>query len=414
MNQLGHAVVFFINIHTPEVQGGILFTTQKPTQMITSIITFGQVPQQKETYNKLKLESIEKQRFAFFSGKLYQWVQETRAESDTHVYWAINSCTPKWNIKSGLYLKKDAAAGCSYDKVKKTFKWWYGKQAVIACPTLVADMCNYFKTEWFLNIPPSLKVSCTNTNLNKVLLGKITNPRDLIKGILKTNPVMRGMNISTETLWKYVNARGIANRLQSLSDIMSVAKDPNHALEFMATAEYLSLEVTDLIKQAQMLNRKIDFKWSKSRMSEVHSDWTAEIMDIEQESVERIDYQYVNELPTNGSLQLITNSKDLYIEGKTMSHCVFTNYASQVKDKSYFVFKFVDRDVRATLGISKYYDHNGFVINQMYGKRNATIDDCHHEYVKDWLAKPEVQQWFKDNYRTNRLPEPEPELVHIF
>jgi hypothetical protein len=39
----------------------------------------------------------------------------------------------------------------------------------------------------------------------------------------------------------------------------------------------------------------------------------------------------------------------------------------------------------------------------MYGKRNATIDQCHHDYIKEWLAKPEVQQWFKDNYKINQL-----------
>jgi hypothetical protein len=367
---------------------------------------------EREAYTTLKTQSLDKQRFAFFGHKLHTWAEDTRAESDTHVYWASNACIPKWNIKTGLYLKREAGAGCSYDKVKKTFKWWYGKQAIIACPVLVADMCNYFKTEWFDAIPPSLRVSCTNTNLNKVLLGKVTNPRDLIKAILKTNPVMRGMNISTETLWKYVNTRGQANRLQALSDIMTVAKDPNHALEYMATAEYMSFDTQDLIKQAQRLNRKIDFKWSRSRMGEVHSEWTKDIMDIEQEHVECIDYAYINELPNNGSLELVTNSKDLYIEGRLMSHCVYTNYASQVKDKSYFVFKFNDRDVRATVGITRYYDHNCFVINQMHGKHNKSIDQCHQDYVKEWLDKPEVQQWFKENYKTNQLASP-PEMLWL-
>ena len=367
---------------------------------------------QREAYTTLKTQSLDKQRFAFFGNKLHAWAEDTRAESDTHVYWASNGCVPKWNIKTGLYLKRDASAGCSYDKVKKTFKWWYGKQAIISCPMLVADMCQYFKTEWFDSIPPSLRVSCTNTNLNKVLLGKITNPRDLIKAILKTNPVMRGMNISTEILWKYVNARGTANRLQALSDIMTVAKDPNHALEYMATADYISFDTQDLIKQAQMLNRKIDFKWSKSRMAEVHSEWTKDIMDIEEEYVQGIDYEYVNELPSNGSLELITNSKDLYVEGRLMSHCVYTNYASQVNDKSYFVFKFTDRDVRATVGITRYYDHNNFVINQMHGKHNKSIDQCHQDYVKEWLDKPEVQQWFKENYKTNQLASP-PEMLWL-
>jgi len=161
-----------------------------------------------------------------------------------------------------------------------------------------------------------------------------------------------------------------------------------------------------------MLGRKIDFKWSSNRVKEVHHEWTKEIMDIEQENVESIDYQYVNELPHNGCLELVTNSKDLYIEGRTMCHCVYSNYNDQVRDKTYFVLKFTDRDVRATLGITKNWEGNDFIINQMYSKHNKSVDRCYHDYVEAWLKKPEVQQWFKDNYKSNQLAEP-PEMVWI-
>lgn len=371
--------------------------------MITTLIA--NCGPQKDTYLNLKAQPIDKQRFSFFKGSLYQWTEETRAESDTHIYWAVNGCTPKWNKTSGLYLKRDSAAGCSYDRTTKKFKWWYGKHAVINMPNIVTDMCAYFKSEWFDNVPQGLKISTTNSTLSKVLLGKITNPRDLIKGIINVNPTMRGMNISTELMWKYCNARA-GMRLQSLSDMLGVAKDPNHAIEYIIDKDYLDHYLSDLIKQGQMLNRKIDFKWSKSRIAEVHTEWTKEIMDMEQEFVEKKDYNYIGELPSSGSLELITDSKELYIEGRTMSHCVFTNYADAVSNKTYFVFKFADRDTRATLSIQKHFDKNEFVVNQLYGKFNKTIDRCHHDYVEEWLARPDVQQWFKDNYKINSLGDP--------
>ncbi len=377
--------------------------------MITTVI--GNCGPQKDTYLNMKQQPIDKQRFAFFKGSLYTWAEETRAESDTHVYWAVNVCEPKWNKTSGLYLKRKTVAGCTYDKATKKFKWWYGKHAVMVMSNIVKDMCNYFKTEWFSNAPQGLIASTTNGTLSKVLLGKVTNPRDLIKAIIKVNPTMRGMNISTELLWKYCNNR-LGSRLQALSDLLSVAKDPNHAIEYMLDKDYLDHHLSDLVRQAQMLNRKIDFKWSKSRIAEVHIEWTKEIMDIEQEYIEQKEYNYINELPANGSLELITNSKDLYIEGRTMSHCVFTNYADAVENKTYFVFKFTDRDIRATVGIGKHWERNEFIVNQMYGKFNGTIDRCHHDYVNEWLARPDVQQWFKDNYKSNELASP-PEMVWI-
>jgi hypothetical protein len=362
----------------------------------------GMVPVQKTTYENLKNQSIDKQRFSFFKGSLYTWTEDTRAESDTHIYWASNHCKPKWNNKTGLYLKRDSVFGCTYEKATKKFKWWFGKQATVNGTLIVADMCNYFKTEWFNSIPVGLRLSTTNTNMNKVLLGKITNPRDLIKAIIKTNPTMRGMNISTELVWDYLN-KNQGYRIQTLADTLSVAKDPNHAIEYVISNGTTVWDMQDLIKQAQMLGRKIDFKWSSNRVKEVHQDWTKEIMDIEQESVESINYQYVNELPHNGCIELITNSKDLYVEGRIMSHCVYSNYNDQVRDKTYFVLKFTDRDVRATVGVTKNWEGNDFIINQMYSKHNKSVDQCYHDYVQEWLEKPEIQQWFKDNYKVNSL-----------
>ena len=368
---------------------------------VTNITDF--TPPQKTTYLNIKNQPIDKQRFQYFKGSLYVWTEDTRAESDTHVYWASNSCRPKWNDKTGLYLKRDSTFGCTYDKVKKTFKWWFGKQATVNGTTIVMDMCNYFKTEWFNNIPVGLRLSTTNTNMNKVLLGKITNPRDLIKAIVKTNPTLRGMNISTELVWDYIN-KNQGYRLQNLADTLSVAKDPNHAIEYVISNGATVWDMQDLIKQAQMLGRKIDFKWSTNRIKEVHQDWTKEIMDIEQENVETVEYNYQNELPHNGHLELITNSKDLYVEGRIMSHCVYTNYNTQVADKCYFVFKFTDREVRATVGIGKtWMDDDSFIIHQMYSKHNKSVDQCYHDYVQEWLEKPEIQQWFKDNYKVNSL-----------
>jgi hypothetical protein len=369
------------------------------------------VPQQKTKYETLRAQPIDKQRFEFFKGSLYTWEENTRAESDTHIYWASNHCKPKWNNKTGLYLKRDSVFGCTYEKATKKFKWWFGKQATVNGTLIVVDMCNYFKTEWFNSIPVGLRLSTTNTNMNKVLLGKITNPRDLIKAIVKTNPTLRGMNISTELVWDYIN-KNQGYRLQNLADTLSVAKDPNHAIEYVISNGTTVWDMQDLIKQAQMLGRKIDFKWSSNRVKEVHHEWTKEIMDIEQENVETVEYNYQNELPHNGHLEVITNSKELYIEGRMMSHCVYTNYADSVKSKTYFVLKFTDRDVRATVGISQNWTDDNFIVNQMYGKRNASIDQCYRNYVEEWLKKPEVQQWFKDNYKSNQLAEP-PEMVLI-
>jgi hypothetical protein len=76
------------------------------------------------------------------------------------------------------------------------------------------------------------------------------------------------------------------------------------------------------------------------------------------------------------------------------------------------VLKFTDRDVHATVGVTKSWEGDNFIINQMYSKRNKSVDQCHHDFVNEWLVRPDVQQWFKDNYKVTELACP-PELVEI-
>ena len=237
----------------------------------------------REAFEKLRDASLPEQRFKFFGGDTHSYEDISRMESDTHVYWAVTVHIPKWNQKTGLYLKHDSSAGCTYDKTTKKFKWWFGKHVMYTNAELHQDMCKYFNADWFLKETDSLKLSTSNSVFVKVLLGKITNTDELIKGIIKVNPTLRNHNLDTTKVHAYLSMAPHM-RVQGLADYADVAEDINVVLDRLTTPNGgFSWMITGLITSARMLNKKIDFTWNDAAIKAKHDEWNKDIENIRKE-----------------------------------------------------------------------------------------------------------------------------------
>lgn len=233
-------------------------------------------------YEVLKNAPIAEQRFKFFGNDVYAYQDVSRMETDTHVYWAQTVHTPKWNVKTGLYIKNDSSVGCTYEKSTKKFKWWYGKQIILGAPQMYRDMCKYFGAEWFMEEVNGLKISTTNSVFARVLKGKITNTHELIKGIMSSNPSLRAHAIDTDKVLAYVTATN--NRVQTIADYVEVAEDINVLLDEISQPHFnFSWKMHDLVKYARMLNRKIDFSWDGVTINSTRTVWEREVEIIRRE-----------------------------------------------------------------------------------------------------------------------------------
>lgn len=238
----------------------------------------------REAFEKLKTAPLQEQRFKFYGNDVVGYHDISRAETDTHVYWASTTHIPKWNPKTGIYLKKDTDSGCTYDKATKKFKFWYGKQIMYGKPDMYQDMCNYFGAGWFLKETHGLRSSTTNSVFAKILLGKITNRYELIKSAIKTNPMLRNYDLDINKVDAYVSADK-HHRIQAIADCIDVAKDVNVLLEVLSDPNNsnISWELGALIRNARMLNRKIDFSWSNETINHKRQEWSKEIDNIREE-----------------------------------------------------------------------------------------------------------------------------------
>ena len=287
--------------------------------------------------------------------------------------------------KNGYYRLNTQKYGFSLDQ-KGKLSIWFGKN-IFEIPG-ISDVFNNMNLNW---LNKNLMLYVTKGIAEKMLTGKITNNIDLVKAYIKS---MR-LTCSPKVLCDYLS-RAVPSKPYLLS-ILSVAKDQNHAIEYLTNVtdgDTHSYVINDMIKQAQILDRKIDFKWSKSRLHEEHQAWTKEIMDVEvssmqdetaEGSVKYLEFKYPG-------FTLLTTKKELYAEGKSMSHCVYTNYWQSVRNGNYLVYQVDFYGERATLGL--YITGDSITFNQCYGYSNRSVSSSLKEHVNVFIDK--LNTWAKE------------------
>ena len=172
------------------------------------------------------------------------------------------------------------------------------------------------------------------------------------------------------------------------------AKDVNHYLEFHLgdTSNYTHLD--DLLTQAKILEKKIDFKWSPKRMDEEHTLWTKEIMEAEVTSIpdkEVAVNMYERLAPYTPELfEPLTTQKRVFMEGSQMQHCVYTNYWNSINSGDFLAYHISWKGQEATLGLyinSEPKAKNKLTFSQLFGKRNSSVSGELHVAVTEALEQ---------------------------
>lgn len=360
---------------------------------IKTIITGQNFIEQMEEY---KAMSSEVQRYMFYKGEIFAFMTTSRKETDTHVYWCTSNRQPRFENNRLFYLNTNKA-GVSFDKEKKTIKIWFGNSIQILEGSILPDILEFFKLNWFSAMSYSLRTLLNKTMLQNMIKGKITNPRDYIKAYLKTSPY-KNLDISPEIFYKSFNTSD-AGSPKGFRKYILYATNPNEGLEYVAaqkTTMYNS-QLEDLFSQAEMLNKKVNLKWSEARMKEVHAEWTRELMGMAIKTINPVNYNYP-EIDTPEGITLIKSNLELFEEGTTMKHCVYTNYERSVRDKDYYVFKYDREGVRATVGV-RVTGPDSIVLDQMYSIGNTAVDTEHKDYFISWLYSNKSQELFRDGQK---------------
>lgn len=284
-----------------------------------------------------------------------------------------------YKITKGVkyFLKKNTQQGFTVDPKGKMQVWFGDKLHKLP---LLYEVIMHVNQEWLNH---NYLQFMTNSVMGKVIIGKITNPHDLCKAILKLYRVEGSPSI----LRKAIEGNHLTK--MSLLEGIKSAKNLDHFLEFIMTRVAYDNHYQDLMRQAVILERKIDFNWSDKRMCEEHKMWTKELMDLESDSMskEPLDWLNIYRYFNSDKMRLLESEYDVYCEGKMMSHCVYTNYWSNIKNQAYVVFHVNDgSEYGATLGLNVGVDYK-LSFNQLYGHHNMQVSSELHNDIKQWLDK---------------------------
>lgn len=300
-------------------------------------------------------------------------------KDDGVIHYAYNTYKIK-RSKDGYYRSSAKRQGFTLNEKGKLTVWFGG--TVQGIPHL-CDVLKALNKEWFTL---GLMGILTKGLLEKVLNGKITNPADYTRAYIKA---MR-INCSPKLLLNAVINHGMVSA--NIYRGSQLAKDLNHFLDYMI--RYKNQEpfnndnfshIYDLERQAMILGKKIDYMWSDKRMKEEHDAWTKEIMELEMNSVSDVQLNWLQDfhqyMPEG--FTLLDTQKKVFAEGKTMHHCIYTNYWSSIKAGRYIAIHIDTGSESATLGLNV--ENGKLSFNQMHGIYNRSSSQNLHAQVRLWL-----------------------------
>lgn len=300
--------------------------------------------------------------------------------------------------KSGnsFYNKRGRKWGFTFND-KKKLSVWFGKN-IAEVPGLT-ELFKYLNMNW---LHPNMFPYLTKSIVEKMLAGKITNNLDIIKAYIK----LIHLKISAKKLTNCIIENKAGDK-RNLLRFIGVAKDSNHLIDyFMNPPKEGSYILNDLVDQARILNRKIDFKWSKLRLEKEHKNWTKEIMTIELEHMADSVVNWIQPLHkfTPKGFILLDTQKKVFEEGSLMKHCVYTNYWSSIKNGNYIAYHVMhpETNEEATLGFTIV--NNTLIYNQCYTTYNKHITDDLRKYIEKHTEplKKKINKLLSKNSVTDR------------
>lgn len=244
----------------------------------------------------------------------------------------------------------------------------------------------------------------TKTLLQNILIGKVTSQLEYFTQYLKS----ARLNVAPRLFYKAVKDGSITCQKSVLVDMLRVAKNTQVAVEQLASRGLETYpHLQDMIEQAKVLDYKIDYSWSERRLREVHDQWTAELMALEMDMLDdqSIDYpeSFYKIMPPGATL--LSTKKQVFAEGKSMKHCIYTNYWDKIQRKSVICIH-LDYDGNDSTLTFEYNSLSGFNLMQNLSKYNSKPAQSLIELGK--LIENRLQRLFEsdDSCRLEEIPEP--------
>jgi hypothetical protein len=357
------------------------------------------------------------QRFKFFAKDVVKhlhknkfYTSTARVNDDNSITYANNTHTLMMNNTSGKIFTVQSLAGGMHITPDGVTMWkGFSLQGVpteameaivneIGCEWLLANCVSEYSTKEY-----RLLSLLTPASFTRVIKGKLTNPKQLMKHYLTYSGKYRHLKLARYTnmlLDIYVNSVS-ESYFSYLLDACATDVNPERLIQYAHNNDGKLPDTwrnysqqCDITKECHQLNVKIDHMWSVNRLNEEHTKLSRLVREKHIMFMDLIEYPYLSTCPLMPGMELITDNKRLWTEGSTLDHCIYS-YLDSAMNRDLFHFHCTFGDKSFSLAIMQKYDGTRYIVQQMHGLRNSRCSDTQRNIVEQWLAEDAVQQWFK-------------------
>lgn len=230
-----------------------------------------------------------------------------------------------------------------------------------------------------------IKIYCSKRLLKDLLTGKLYNEQTCIQAVLKNSFGVK----PTEVCWKYFKKEELDKFCTDYDffPLMNRKAITNLNMYYEVFNEHKDKRLlNDAIELAFALDLTINPKWSMKRLKQEHQRMIKITAEKQFEVLNDVPIQKETIQDEDKEINMLNDEKSIFIEGKEMMHCLFTNYLSSVQKGRYLAFAVKGKE-RATFGVTLNNDRKDIVIDQIRGVHNSSVTQETIQKVKDFVNR---------------------------
>lgn len=228
--------------------------------------------------------------------------------------------------------------------------------------------------------------------MQSIFLGNITCAKDLYNALLTRRYKVK--NFSWRLLKRLYQTNIFLRIALQLYQIMHYTSCPSVTVEKLIASnigsEYLAL-FFDTLRLAAEFGYIINSNWSLKRLNEEHLNWSKEV-DFVRYDIKDVKAPLYQDVPTflGYDAMVLNTAEELFLEGKTMHNCVFSNYFDIVRQHKYIIIKIFSphtyKDINIGIRFNLY--HGGIVeLDQAFYAYNESLSIEDRNYVHEFYNK---------------------------
>lgn len=308
-------------------------------------------------------------------------------------YVSVDVCGKDIRIK--VYARRLHFAGRKYFVKNEEVCWFVYKNGKFYGHSLEcvldnsdgvhAEIFHEIGLDWMRDIErPLMLLASKRTILKSILGGTIYSQETLVKAIGKR--LYKLKRFSWRVLRDYLIKR---NACLSICNIRDFTVNVDVSLQKLTMCdEELYRLMTDMIHMAAIEDKVIDLSWSRKRLQTEHMQQIRRMhkWDIEHKDTTAIYKAEDTKAIKSGTIRLLDNELDVFLEGMNMHHCLYNCYWETIKRGSYLAFHMTMPE-ECTFGVV---NKNEPRIDQIYLKYDKPVSKATREIAESFVSENNI------------------------